>query len=321
MKSLGRSIFVSVVGLVVIFGLVGAVYAANPYPNKPIELIVPFAPGGDTDLISRVWADAIEKELGVPLVVINKAGGSGVVASTYVANAKPDGYTLLTSCFGPNILTPQITKTKYNLESFTPICLLNTLPLGLVVSVDSKFKKFDDFIKAAKAAPGKLTVGSYGSASWGTIATKIWTKSLGISVKMVEHSGGAPALVSVLGGHIDSAISLPPIYESHVKAGKAKILVSAEKLKNAPNVPTFADYGVKGKLIIWNGIFAPAGTPEDVQKKLIEATKTIFKKPEVVGAVKKMGSEVAFEFGAEWGKSLKNQYDALETVIEVKEKK
>ena len=315
MKSHGRSILIPVLGLIMIFGLVGAVHAAKSYPSKPIELIIPFAAGGDTDLISRVWAGAIEKELGVPLVVINKAGGSGVVASTYVANAKPDGHTLLTSCFGPIILTPQITKTKYNLNSFTPICLLNTLPMGVIVSEDSKFKNFDDLIKAAKAAPGKVTVASWGSASWGTIATKIWTKSLGISVKMVEFAGGAPAIVSVLGGHVDCAMSLPPLYASHVKAGKAKILVSAEKIKDHPNLPTFADYGVEGKLIIWNGIFAPAGTPKNVQEKLIEATKIVFKKPEVLGAVKKMGSELASEFGAEWGKSLKNQYEALSVVV------
>ena len=316
--SIRKNVLFFMVVTVIILGFTGPVSADDKYPSRPITLIVPFSPGGDTDLIARVWAGAIEEKLGVPIIVVNKAGGSGVVASTYVANAKPDGYTLLTSCYGPNIMAPQITKTSYNLESFVPLCRIVTAPMGLMVKEDSKFKSFDDFIRAAKAGPRNVSVASWGAASWGTIATNIWSSTLGISLKMVEYPGGAPAVVSVLGGHVDSAMSLPQIYGPHVKAGKARLLVSAQKLNDYPDVPTFADYGVEEEFSVWNGIFAPTGTPEEAQSKIIDATKQIIDSPEIVDTVKKMGGKLSLMSGEEWGASLNKQYSSLTKALKIK---
>ncbi len=279
------------------------------YPKKPINVIVPWGAGGDSDLSTRVWADAMEKELGTPVVVINKAGGGGVIGTTFVANAKKDGYTLINAGLSNVLVTPNFSKTPYSFDSFKPIVKMTAVPLGVLVKNDSDFKSFDDFIKAAKAKP--VTQGSWGAASSGTILARIIADQAGYKPRFVHSNTTAASMVSVVGGHIDSAVSFPPAFGPHIKSGRARALVMNTKMDAYPGVPTFADYGIKGSFEGWSGIFAPKGVPEEVVTKLVEATKKVMKDPKVLKAYENMGAIVDFRYGDDWVKDLKETYGIM----------
>ena len=308
MKLFGKSFMIVAVTLAM---TLMAMSAFAEYPTKPITVIVPYGPGGDSDLSTRVWADAVEKELGVPVVVINKAGGSGVVGTTFVANAKPDGYTLMNAGLGTVQVSPYFSKTPYTFDSFTPIVKMTAVPLGVVVPVDSKFKTYDDYIAAAKAAPNKITTGSWGAASSGTIMASIIANQLGYQPKFVHASGGALSMVSLVGGHINAAVSFPPIFGPHIKSGKARLLVLNKKMDAYPNVPTYADYGVKGSFEGWAGIFAPKGVPAEVVEKLVKVTAKVMKDPKVLKAYQNMNALVDFRHGPEWIADMKATNDGM----------
>ncbi len=286
-----------------------SVSAQAEYPKKPINVIVPWGAGGDSDLTTRVWADAMEKELGTPVVVINKAGGGGVVGTTFVANSKKDGYTLINAGLSNVLVTPNFSKTPYDFDSFVPIVKFTAVPLGILVKKDSPFKTFDDFIAAAKEK--KVTQGSWGAASSGTILANIIADQAGYTPKFVHANTTAESMVSVIGGHIDSAVSFPPAFGPHVKADRARALVMNSKMDAFPGVPTFADYGIKGSFEGWSGVFAPKGVPEEVVSALVEATKKVMKDPKVLKAYENMGAVVDFRHGDDWVADLKETYGIM----------
>ncbi|MGH1350990.1 MAG: Bug family tripartite tricarboxylate transporter substrate binding protein [Methyloligellaceae bacterium] len=283
--------------------------ALAEYPEKPITVIVPYGAGGDSDLTTRVWADAMEKRLGVPVVVINKAGGGGVVGTAFVAAAKNDGYTLINAGLGNMLVTPNFSQTPYTFDSFTPIVKMTAVPLAVVVAKDSPYNTFDEFIAGAKA--GRVTQGSWGAASSGTTLATIIADQAGYDVKYVHGNTTAESMVSVVGGHIDSAVSFPPAFGPHVKSGAAKVLVINQEMEDYPNVPTFADYGISGSFEGWSGVFAPAGVPDEVVEKLVAATADALKDPKVLEAYANMGALVDYRQGDEWIASMRVTSDIM----------
>lgn len=276
------------------------------YPEKPIQVIVPWGAGGDSDLTTRIWADAVEKELGVPVVVINKTGGGGVVGTSFVAKAKPDGYTLINAGLSNMLVTPNFTKTPYNFNTFDPVVKFTSVPLAVVVAKDSPYKNFDDFIASAQSK--KVTQGSWGASSSGTIMANIIANQSGYKVKYVHAKGAAASMVSVVGGHIDSAVSFPPAFGPHVKADRARVLVMNQKMDAFPGVPTFSDYGIKGSFGGWSGVFAPKGVPQEVVDKLTQATANAMKNPKVLAAYENIGALVDFRHGQSWITDLEATY-------------
>lgn len=296
-----------------------SVSAQAEYPKKPINVIVPWGAGGDSDLTSRVWADAMEKELGTPVVVINKTGGGGVIGTTFVANAKKDGYTLINAGLSNVLVTPNFSKTPYDFDSFVPVVKFTAVPLGILVATDSPYKTFDDFIAAAKEK--SVTQGSWGAASSGTILANIIADQAGYKPRFVHANTTAESMVSVIGGHIDSAVSFPPAFGPHIKSGRARALVMNSKMDAYPGVPTFADYGIKGSFEGWSGIFAPKGVPEEVVTTLVEASKKVMKDPKVLKAFENMGAVVDFRYGEDWVKDLKVTYGIMgEAAAKMKKK-
>lgn len=283
----------------------GAAVAA--YPEKPIKVIVPWGAGGDSDLTTRIWADAVEKELGVPVVVINKTGGVGVVGTSFVANAKADGYTLINAGLSNMLVTPNFSKPPYSFDSFTPVVKFTSVPLAVVVAKDSPYKTFDDFIAGAQNKT--VTQGSWGAASSGTIMANIIGNQSGYKVKYVHAKGAADSMVSVVGGHIDSAVSFPPAFGPHVKADRARVLVMDQKMDAFPGVPTFADYGIKGSFGGWSGVFAPKGVPQEVVDKLAEVTAKVMKDQKVLDAYANIGALVDLRYGPDWIADLNATYD------------
>lgn len=283
--------------------------ALAEYPEKPINVIVPYGAGGDSDLTTRVWADAMEKELGVPVVVINKAGGGGVIGTTYVANAKPDGYTLINAGLGNMLVTPNFSEIPYSFDSFVPVVKMTAVPLAVVVSSDSPYKTFDEFVAGAKA--GTVTQGSWGAASSGTILANIIADQAGYTPKYVHGNTTAESMVSLIGGHIDSAVSFPPAFGPHVASGRARVLIINQKMDEYPGVPTFAEAGIKGSFEGWSGIFAPKGVPEEVIQKLIAATAKTMEDPKVRKAYENLGAVIDFRHGDEWIADMKTTSDIM----------
>jgi len=290
---------------------VASTFALADYPDKPIKVIVPYGAGGDSDLTTRVWADAVEKELGVPIIVINKKGAGGIVGTSFVANAKNDGYTLINAGLGNMLVTPNFSKTPYDFSSFQPILKMTAVPLGIVVSKDSTYNNFKEFIAGAKAKT--LTQGSWGAASSGTILANIIADQAGYKPKYVHGNTTAESMVSVVGGHIDSAVSFPPAFGPHVKADRARLLVINQKMDTYPGVPTFADFGIKGSFEGWSGIFAPKGVPQEVVDKLIAATTKAMQDPKVLKAYKNMGAIVNFRHGEKWVSDMKETYQIMKS--------
>jgi tripartite-type tricarboxylate transporter receptor subunit TctC len=284
--------------------------ALADYPEKPINVIVPWGAGGDSDLTTRIWADAVEKELGVPVVVINKAGGGGVVGTMFVAQAKNDGYTLINAGLSNMFVTPNFSDTPYDFDSFTPILKMTSVPLGIVVAKDSPYQSFDEFIASAKSE--SLTQGSWGAASSGTVLANIIAGQAGYKPKYVHAKSTAESMVSVVGGHIDSAVAFPPAFAPHVKADRARVLVVNQKMDDFPSVPTFADYGIKGSFEGWSGLFAPKGVPEEVLQKLTAATSKAMKDPKVLEAYNNIGAVVDYRHGSEWIDDMKVTYSIMQ---------
>lgn len=294
--------------------------AMAEYPNKPIQVIVPYGAGGDSDLTTRIWADAVEKEIGSPIVVVNRPGGSGVVGTAFVVNAKQDGYTLVNAGLGNIQVAPNFSKAPYNFDSFTPIVKMTAVPLAVVVSEESPYKTFDDFVEAAKEKT--LTQGSFGAASSGTILGNIIANQMGYKPKYVHADTTAESVASVVGGHIDSAVSFPPGFDPHVKAGKARILVMNERMEHHPeDIPLFSDYGIEGDFEGWSGIFAPSGVPREVVDTLVAATEKVMKDPKVLEAFKNIGAIVDFRHGDDWVDDMKATYDLMSDLAKEEQNK
>lgn len=310
MKSFGKAIVIFTVALAMTLSA-GSAFAKKGYPSRPVKVIVPYGPGGDSDLATRVWADAMERELGVPFVVVNKSGGSGVVGTAFAARAKADGYTLSNAGIGNTLISPNFSNAPYSLASFKPVVKNIANPFCFVVPADSPYKTFQDFIDACKANPGRVTLGSYGAASSGTIMASMIANQLGFKPKFVQASGGALSMVSLIGGHIDACVSFPPIADPHVKSGKARIIALGQRMDAYPGVPSFADFGVEGVFEGYGGIFAPAGVPQDVVDILVEASKKAIKDPKVVKAFHNMNALIDFRHGESWEKELEGAYNGF----------
>jgi tripartite-type tricarboxylate transporter receptor subunit TctC len=249
--------------------------AADAYPSRPIKIIVPYAVGGATDLITRVVAQSLAQSLGVGVVVENRAGGGGTVASKAVSLAEPDGYTLLTATNGPFAIGPAVyPNVGYDpIKSFAPIAYLAGAPDLLVVRSDLPVNSLAELFVYAKAHPGQLNYG----AGAGTPANLIieWLKArTGSDIVYIPHKGGAPATTDLLGGQTQLGIEILAPLLPHVRAGKLKGLAvtGAQRSPELPDVPTLIESGFPGAdFIAAFGIVAPAGTPPEIVAKLNHA--------------------------------------------------
>lgn len=287
------------------------------YPAKPINYVVCYPPGGDSDLISRIWADFAEKELGVPVIVVNKAGGGGIVGTTYASHAKADGYTLFSAQAGQNLVAPMINKTAYNFDSFTYIAQQSIGAFGFVVSDDAPWNSLEEFIADAKKRPNEITFATIGTTTYAALIASYWEEQAGIKLKHVVHQGAAPAMSSVLGKHVDCTIQFPQVYTSHVKAGKVRLLALGEKSEKFSGVPSFNDLGFKGSFYGWTGLAAPAGTPDAIIQKLETLTREkIITNPDYQKAMKNINASISFVGTEEWTKTLDTQGEEIGKVVD-----
>ena len=259
---------------------------AQSYPTKTITIIVPFPPGGTTDVLARAVAQKLGPALGQSVIVDNKPGASGNIAYQYVANAKPDGYTLLISYSGYHVGNPALfDKLAWDpIKDFSPVALLTVSTNVIAVHPSVPVNNLKEFIAYAKANPGKLNYASQGNGSVSHIGTEIFKQTTGVEMVHVPYKGSGPAIQDVLAGQVQVFISTPPSLMQHVQSGKLKGLAVTGKNRHPgmPNVPTTAEAGLPSfQLESWVALYAPAGTPAPVIAKLTNSVKKSLALPEV----------------------------------------
>lgn len=252
-----------------------AAIAAQPamaqakYPDRPVRLIVPFPPGGTSDISARVLADALAKELGQPVIVENKAGAGGSLGARYVAEARPDGYTLLLGTTSTNGTNSAVYRNLPfdAVKSFTPITRILTVPGALSVSQKFPARSYAEFARLAQASPGKYTYASSGNGGATHMAMEYYKTLSGMRVVHIPYRGTGPALNDVIAGQVDMIYDTLASSMPHIKSGALvpMAIAAPARLKELPNVPTFAELGLaRANEGFWNGVLAPAGLAPEV---------------------------------------------------------
>ncbi|PKN66196.1 MAG: Tat pathway signal protein [Deltaproteobacteria bacterium HGW-Deltaproteobacteria-15] len=287
----------------------GAALADEPFPTRPIQVIVPFPPGGVADLVGRPVAAALEKELKQPVVIVNKTGAGGAVGMQAAAVAKPDGYNLMVALSSISVM-PVVDDlfgrpSTYKLKDFAPIALLTADPTVLVIKADAPWKTVADFVADAKKRPNEIKYASSGVYGTMHVAMEMFAHSAGIKLRHIPTGGGGPALNALLGGHVDCISGGPNVSIPHIKAGTLRVLAGwgAKRIPALPDTPTLKELGYKDvEFYIWSGFFAPAATPPAVIKILREATAKAVKTPDFVSAMQKMETPINYMDAPEFQK-------------------
>ncbi len=259
---------------------------AQDYPTKPIRLIVPFAPGGPVDIMSRALGEKLTANLGQQIVVDNRGGAGGSIGTEIVAHSIPDGYTLLTGHIGTHAINVSLfPKLGYDpVKDFAPISLIATLPLALVVNASVPARSVRELVALARARPGEINFASAGSGGPTHMAGAMFKSMAGINVVHVPYKGNAAALTDLTAGRVQMMFSNLLTSMPHVKAGKLRALAisSAKRSPQAPDLPTVAESGVpEYDLTPWYGIFAPAGTPKAIVTRLNREAGQILNAPDM----------------------------------------
>lgn len=289
----------AVLGLLLAFGpgTRGVASAAESYPSKPIHFIVPYPPGGPTDLMARLLQASMQQRLGVPVVVENRAGAGGNIGTSAVAKSAPDGYTILLAASGPMAVNPTLYKhLSYNpLTELAPVIQISAFPLVLEVNPGTSVKDVKSFIAAAKNKPGEYSFASAGNGTPQHLAGELFNTAVGTKMQHVAYKGAGPALNDVLGGQVPVMFDILASSLTYIKANKLRPLAVTTKTRSPalPDVPTLAESGLPGfEFVAWHGIAAPAGTPQATVLKLNGAINEIFKDPEFRARWEAIGTPV-----------------------------
>jgi len=247
---------------------------AAEFPTKEVQIIIPWAAGGATDLIFRALGATTGKYLGKAVVVVNRPGGGSAVGYTEAMQGKPDGYTLV-SAVTPLAILPHQVSTAFTYKSFDPILNVVSDPSMFLVRSDAPWKSLKEFLDYAKKNPNMITVGNSGAGGGVHLVALAFERAAGVKFNHIPFSGGGPSVTAILGGHINAVSVSPPEGIEHVKAGKLKIvaLFAEKRLEMFPDVPTVKEQGIDFAMGMWRGLAAPKGTPAEVIKKLHDSFK------------------------------------------------
>ena len=325
MNARGRFLFV------VLALAVAGVAAAQEFPTRPINIVAPFPPGGQADLMARPTAAAMEKILKSPVVVVNKTGAAGAVGMAFVANSKPDGYTLLMALSSISVI-PEADKLfdrkpAYTMDQLIPIALVSADPTILVCRAERPWKSVKELVEDAKKRPDGIPYSSSGIYGTLHMAMEMLIHSAGIKLKHVPYGGAAPALTALLGGHVDCMAAGPAVVLPHIKAGKLRALAGwgEKRIAVLPELPTLKELGYDAEFYIWAGMFAPKGTPEPIMKKLRDTVRAAMQDADFKTAMDKMETPIAYldapEFQKFWDNDAKMLADAIKRVGRIEEAK
>jgi len=293
--------------------------AAQAWPNKPLKIVVPFAPGGGNDVIARLLATRLAPRLGQPVLVENRPGAGGNIGIGMVAKSAPDGYTVLTVTNSLMINPSLYPNTPYDpVKDLDPVMIMASSPNVLVVHPSVAAKTVQEFITAIKASPGSLSMASAGTGTTSQLSIELFKQTLGLNFINVPYNGSAPATQSVLAGQTTASILVLPTTTGHVKAGMLRALaVTAEKRSPAlPDVPTMAEAGVAGQETeTIQGMLVPAGTPAAIINRLHDEVRAVLAEPEIRQIISKQGFDVVAGTPEEFRADIKVEYARWAKVI------
>ena len=316
-KSIFDRLFFTVCSIIVLF--IYPIFAFSlDFPTKPINLLIPYGPGGVTDQTAKCLAEIVRESLGQPVVTINKAGGGGIIAQSIAAKEKPDGYTLAVTSDTAFTQIPQMRDVGYDsLNDFEFIIGHMQNPGGIVCRADSPWKSMKDLIAYSKQNPGKVTFGCAGTGGAAHIATELILVKEDIKWRMVPFDGTAKLTPAILGGHVDIGCSDFPVWKGLIKAGELRALAVEGILgKEYPGIPTFEELGYEAPMGASFGIIAPKGTPAPIIKKLHDAFKKAMEDPRYETLCEKIGATKVYSSGEEYFRKIREQYEVRGKVLE-----
>ena len=294
--------------------------AAEVYPDKPIRIVVPYAPGGSTDITARLIAKSLGARFGQSVYIENRTGAGGAIGHEVVARSPADGYTLLFSAAGPLTVTPHTyPKLAYDpIKSFEPVMLVATQPLLLVVNPDMKVNSVADLIREAKSKHGKLNYGSFGNGSAAHLAGESFKMQNKVSMTHVPYKGSSPALTALMGGEIDLMFDVFSTAAPLVQAGKLRAIAITSPTRSPlfPEVPTMAEAGMPGfDAGTWFGMLAPAGTSKQIIDKLNEAMNASLTEKELRSTLASQGAIVRGGSPAEFNAFFADEFQKMGTLV------
>jgi tripartite-type tricarboxylate transporter receptor subunit TctC len=293
--------------------------AAQAWPAKPVRLVVPYPPGGPTDVLARIVAVRLSEALGQPFAIDNKPGASGMIGAAEVAKALPDGYTLLSNA-SIHVINPSLyPKTAFDaIADFAPVTQLASVPLILVVNNDLPVRSVRDLIAYAKANPGKLNFASSGNAAAPHLAGESFKLAAAIEMQHVPYKGSAPALTDLIGGQVQLMFDSMPSAMPHVKAGKLRPLAvtTARRSAAVPDLPTISEAGLPGfDISTWYGLWAPKGTPRELVTRLASESARILRSADVRERYAALGAEPVGSSPEEFAAYCRSELDKWARIV------
>lgn len=305
-----------ILSLAAVLGFAAPPLQAADFPTKEVQIIIPYAAGGATDLVFRALAASSSKHLGKAIVVVNRPGGGGAVGFTEAMQARPDGYTLVTAITPLTILPHQV-KTAFTYRDFEPIINVVLDPAMFQMRSDSQWKTLPELLDYAKKNPGMITVGNSGAGGGVHLIALAFEKAVGVKFNHIPFAGGGPSVTALLGGHIHAVSVSPPEGIAHVKAGKLSIvaLFSEKRMTDFPDVPTVREQGIDFSMSQWRGLAAPKGTPPDVVKKLHDAFKKGMEDPAFLKNAADMSVTLSYLGSADFAKLMAADHERYAKLV------
>lgn len=305
-------------GLALVGALVAPAVATAAFPDKPITLVVPFAPGGPTDLSARLFGKVMSDKLGQPVIIDNRAGAGGTIGTAAVARTAPDGYTLLWGGTSSIVVAPALydNLTYDPIESFTPIGMAVRGPMLMAVGPSVKARDARELLETAK--PGQFTVASAGNGSIGHLTAEMFKSATGTELLHVPYRGGSLALTDVMGGQIDIIFDVLTLLQPQLGSGKLRALgvAAAEPHPALPGVPTLQEViGKPFEAYSWFGLLAPAGTPDDVVQQLAEALAAGARDPNVIEQMRATGLEPVSAGAAAFAQDIRADHEKWQGIV------
>ncbi|WP_038200404.1 Bug family tripartite tricarboxylate transporter substrate binding protein [Xenophilus azovorans] len=297
----------------------GLAVQAQTYPARPVTLVVPYPPGGTADILARSVGQKLGERLGQTVVVENKAGAGTAIGTRFVAEAAPDGYTLLLGTVSSHAINPAMSKVGYDpVKDFVTIAPLASIPFVLVANPQSPYRTLADLLQAARTQPGSVSYASAGPGTSNHLAGEMLASDAGVKLLHVPYRGSAPALADVLAGHVPVMFDLQSTAMPNVAQGKLRALAVTSRQRNAllPEVPTVAEGGLPGfEVSAWFALFAPARIPREAAQRLSSEMAAIMKSPEMAARLKDMGAEPDTRPPAQFADYVRSEADRYARVL------
>lgn len=297
--------------------ILAAAATAQEFPIKPIELIIPYGPGGSHDLTARALTSVAHQYLGQPMLAVLKPGGGGAPGSQYVIRAKPDGYTLMLGGSGPNTIFALVQKAPIGPDQFTPVARINYSPAIFAVRAEAPWKSFREVVDTMKKNPGKFNFANTGVWGAGDFPMRMVARAAAVEYNNIPFDGGGPALLAVLGGHADGSFLYTAQLLPQIGAGKMRALAVTDtrRHRDLPNVPTLREEGVEAVFTQWRSVLAPKGIPQAVVDKLEAAFKRMTEDKSFQALIKQLGDEIQFQGGKEFETTWRQEWDGFAKVV------